>query len=84
MGLGCIAAITAILKTLSFPLNRSFSKEKSRAAGGADRPISRGGGADMYPDSGTKGGVTEEHGLKDLVDEEGEGGGGEGSEVKEP
>lgn len=30
-----------------------------------------------------KGGVTEEPGLKDLVDEEGEGGGGQGSEVRE-
>ena len=29
--------------------------------------ISEGGSADMYPDSGTNAGVTEERGLKDLV-----------------
>ena len=39
------------------------------------------------PTMGQKGGVTEDHGLKDLVDGEGEGeagGGGQGSEVREP
>lgn len=35
------------------------------------------------PTQGQKGGVTEEPGLKDLVDGEGEGGGGPGSEVRE-
>lgn len=33
----------------------SFSQEESGTANSVDRPISRGGGADMYPDSRTKG-----------------------------
>ena len=50
------AVITAALKALSFPppLSLLFLRggERRRLA---DRPISRGGGADMYPDSRTKG-----------------------------
>lgn len=40
--------------------------------GAADLLISEGGGADMYPNFRIKGGVTEERGLKDLVEEESE------------
>lgn len=37
----------------------------------------------MYPDVRIKGGVTEQPGLKDLLDEEGQGGGAQGSELRQ-
>lgn len=85
------AVITAALKALSFPppLSLLFLRggERRRLA---DRPISRGGGADMYPDSRTKGRGHIGAWIKGfgrrgggVWGRRGGGGGGQGSEVRE-